>query len=127
MDSDPGSSLIQFCEYSLTSKSPKTVFTAAVVLFNHVLTYKRSLSDINTYLENYIKSVVENISDITDNEALTAVVLSEIRVIYKNADILAKVMDMKDKFVKVHSDAKAKTTDSNAKQAIEDLMMLIGE
>jgi hypothetical protein len=59
--------------------------------------------------------VVENIGSITDNEALIAVVLSEIRVIYKNADLLAKVMDMKDKFIKVHTEAKAKTTDSNVK------------
>lgn len=47
MDDEPSSSLIQFCEYSMTSKNPKTVFTAGVVLFNHVLTYKKQFSNIN--------------------------------------------------------------------------------
>ena len=102
MDSEPSSSLIQFCEYSMTSKSPKTVFTAAVVLFNHVLTFKKGYNHINQFLENYLKSVIENLSDMTDSEALNAVILSEIRIIFKNADILAKVLEMKDKFVIVH-------------------------
>ena len=127
MDTEPSSSLIQFCEYSMTSKSPKTVFTAAVVLFNHVLTFKKSFDHINQYLENYMKSVVENLGDMTDVEAMTAVILSEIRVLFKNAQILGKVMEMKDRFVQVHNQAKSKTTDNNVKLAIEDLLMLLGE
>ena len=53
--------------------------------------------------------MVENIGSMTDPEALNAVVLSEIRVIFKNADMLAKVMEMKDKFVLVHNQVKTKT------------------
>ena len=127
MDDDPSSNLIQFCEYSMTSSNPKTVFTAGVVLFNHVLTYKKQFSHINTYLENYLKSVIENLGSMTDSDALNAVILSEIRIVYKNADLLAKVMEMKDKFVKVHNEVKAKTTDNNVKFAIDDLLMLLGE
>jgi hypothetical protein len=127
METEPSSSVIQFCEYSMTSCNPKTVFTAAVVMFNHVLTFKKAFSHINQFLENYLKSVVENIGAMTDPEALNAVVLSEIRIVYKNADILAKVIEMKDKFIRVHSDVKAKTQDNNVKFAIEDLMMLLGE
>ena len=44
IDTEPSKDIIQFCEYSIASSNPKTVFTAAVVLFNHVLTYKRDFS-----------------------------------------------------------------------------------
>ena len=74
-----------------------------------------------------MKSVVENLGLMTDSEALNAVILSEIRVIFKNAHILGKVMEMKDRFVQVHSLAKSKTTDTNVQFAIDDLMMLLGE
>jgi hypothetical protein len=47
MEKEQSDSLIKFCEYSLTSSNPKTVFTAAVVAFNHVLTYKRDFKQIN--------------------------------------------------------------------------------
>jgi hypothetical protein len=74
-----------------------------------------------------MKSVVENLGDMTDSDALTAVILSEIRIVFKNADLLGKVMEMKDKFVKVHNEVKSKTTDNNVKFAIDDLLMLLGE
>lgn len=50
MGAEQSSQIIQFCEYSISSKNPKTVFTAGVVLFNHVLTYKRDFKGINSYL-----------------------------------------------------------------------------
>ena len=106
-----GSQIIQFCEYSLGSVNPKTVFTAAVVLFNHVLTYKRDLRQINQYLENFLMKVVENLHKITDNDALNAILLCEIRIIYKDADVLTKVLQMKDKFVKAHTDLKNKSSE----------------
>tara|TARA_B110000285_G_scaffold220720_1_gene272803 strand:+ start:694 stop:930 length:237 start_codon:yes stop_codon:yes gene_type:complete len=72
----------------LQSKNPKTVFTAAVVVFNLVLTYKRDFGNINGVLENYLKAVIENIGDMTESESIMAVVLSEIRIIYKNGPLL---------------------------------------
>ena len=41
------------------SSNPNTVFTAAVVLFNHVLTYKRDLSKINNYLFGALQKTIE--------------------------------------------------------------------
>ena len=72
----------------MQSKNPKTVFTAAVVVFNLVLTYKRDFGNINGVLENYLKAVIENIGDMTESESIMAVVLSEIRIIYKNGPLL---------------------------------------
>lgn len=126
-DPDHGSQIIQFCEYSLGSVNPKTIFTAAVVLFNHVLTYKRDFKLINQYLENFLMKVVESLHNINDNDALNAILLCEIRIIYKNADVLTKVLQMKEKFVKVHNDLKNRTTEASVKQAIGDLFLMLGE
>jgi len=46
-DTQMSDSILRFCEFSLGSKNPKTVFTASVVIFNHVLTYKRDFKYIN--------------------------------------------------------------------------------
>ena len=75
MDEDPSSQIIQFCEYSLQSKSPKTVATAGIVAFNHVLTYKRDMKTINQYLESYFKACMETIAQ-QDPEALVTLLLS---------------------------------------------------
>lgn len=115
MDPDHSSQVIQFCEYSMSSKNPKTVFTAAVVLFNHVLTYKRDFKAINQYLFTAIQTIMETIPTVYDPESLNAILLSEIRIIYKNAEICGKVMEMKDKFVKVHKEVRAKSGDLNVK------------
>jgi len=124
---DPSSQIIQFCEYSLGSSNPKTVFTAAVVLFNHVLTYKRDLKPINQYLENALMTALEHLTNINDADSLNAILLCEIRIIYKNADILSKVLSVKDKFVKVHQDLRNRTTENTVKLAIADLFLMIGQ
>jgi hypothetical protein len=41
---DANTALIDFCVFSFDSINPKVVFTAAVVLFNHVLCFKREKS-----------------------------------------------------------------------------------
>lgn len=91
------------------------MFTAAVVLFNHVLTYKRDLKPINQYLENALMTALEHLGNVNDNDALNAILLCEIRIIYKNADILTKVLSVKEKFVKVHQDLKNRTTETSVK------------
>ena len=53
-------------------------------------------------------------------------VLAEVRILFKNQSMLDKLADKKDHFIKVHKDLKAKVTDSNVKQAIDDLLLLIG-
>ena len=75
MDEDPSSQILQFCEYSLQSKSPKTVATAGIVVFNHVLTYKRDMKTINQYLETYNQACMESIAQ-QDTETLVAILLS---------------------------------------------------
>lgn len=42
--------MLDFCQYSMTSSQPKTVFTAAVVVFNHLLTYKRDMAALTNKL-----------------------------------------------------------------------------
>jgi hypothetical protein len=84
-DSQVGSQLVQFCEYSLHSANPKTRYTAAVVLFNHVLTSKRDLTPLNASLLSFIKTVVERMADLSkDSESFTAIMLAQTRALYKN-------------------------------------------
>ena len=49
-DKEQSQQIIQFCEYSFGHHSPKVVYTAGVLLFNHLVTYKRDLSHINDEL-----------------------------------------------------------------------------
>ena len=84
IDTEPSKEIIQFCEYSMASSNPKTVFTAAVVLFNHVLTYKRDFSKINNYLFSAVQKILETIQSLTDLEAIKALLLAETRIIFKN-------------------------------------------
>ena len=115
--------MIQFCEYSFGSINAKTVFTAAVVLFNHVLCTKvDKKADV---LFSAIQKICEVLPSQTDNDAITALVLAEIRIIYKNGEILKKVMESKDKIVKVHAPLKDKA--ANIKEVVLDLFQLLGE
>ena len=48
---DASASLMNFCTFSFESVNPKVVFTAAVLLFNHFLTYKRDKQLIKEHTE----------------------------------------------------------------------------
>lgn len=50
--------------------------------------------------------IMEVIVDLTDKDAATAILLAETRMLYQNQNLLTKVIDMKDKFVKVHKECK---------------------
>ena len=54
---DASTALIDFCAFSFDSINPKVVFTAAVVLFNHVLCYKREKSLIQKDLEKALTKI----------------------------------------------------------------------
>lgn len=41
---DASNALLNFCTFSLDSVNPKVVFTAAVVIFNHILCFRREKS-----------------------------------------------------------------------------------
>lgn len=60
-DPQPASQVIQFCEYSINSSCPQTVQTAALVLYNHIVTCK-NLKNINTYLFSVLLKIVEKIT-----------------------------------------------------------------
>ena len=124
-EADQSAQVIQFCEYSFGHVNPKVVYTAGVVLFNHMVTYKRDLSRINDNLYNAIQKIMEVIVDVTDKDAAMALLLAETRILFKNQDLLSKVIEIKDKFVKVHKECKIQ--DNAVKQAISDVLSLVGE
>lgn len=89
------------------------------------MTYKRDLSLINDDLFNAIMKIMEVLVEVEDKDAATAILLAETRMLYQNQDLLTRVMDMKDKFVKVHKECKIQ--DNSVKQAIQDVLSLVGE
>ena len=50
--------------------------------------------------------VMEVLGSVTDKDAANAMLLAETRMLYKNQDLLSKVMDIKEKFTKVHKECK---------------------
>ena len=66
------------------SANPKTVYTAGVLLFNHMLKYERDPNNLKVFLSNALKTIIELLPSMTDKEAIHAVVLSEIRMLFKN-------------------------------------------
>ena len=102
---DQSNLIIDFCCFSLGSVSAKTVFTAGVVLFNHILTYKGDIKKLTPKLQIAQKTIVETLRTQTDKDALLAMLLAEIRIIYKNADLLHTLLwneEKKDDFISVH-------------------------
>ena len=79
------------------------------MIFNLVLTYKRDFANINGCLESYLKAVIENIGDMTETESILAVVLSEVRIIYKNGPLLNCAIENKDKLLQMHNQIKGKS------------------
>ena len=90
MEDHASSSILDFCSYSLGSSNPKTVHTAAVLLFNHILCYKRDINSLCKQLVNVIMTIIEILAgaykagSTLDNDSITAMLLCEIRMLYKN-------------------------------------------
>lgn len=63
----------------------------------------------------------------TESESIMAVVLSEIRIIYKNGPLLNCAIENQGKMMQMHNQIKGKTQDDNVKQVISDLYQLLGE
>lgn len=124
--------VLDFCSYSLTSVNPKTVFTAAVVVFNHVLTFKGDITQVNSQLQNLIQTSIEVLSEagsakgLQDNDAITALLLAETRMLYKNDKLTKAVQgELKDKFEQTHSQLRQRVVTNNIKEAVDDLLQLI--
>lgn len=73
-----------------------------------------------------MSGIIESIPSTSDTEALGAMLLCEIRILYKNADNLTWALNIKDKIMKVHDALRIKTTDESIKNSIDDLYQLIG-
>lgn len=106
MDDHTSSTLLDFCAFSMGSSNPKTVFTAAVVSFNHMLMYKRDLNAILTPCVNLIQTSIEILSSamtekgLNDTEAITAILLAETRILFQNNALVLKIQsDMQEKMV----------------------------
>ena len=109
-DVDNSQQIYDFCSYSLQSSNPKTVFTAGVVMFNHSLTYKGDLSRLTTPMIGAIQAIVEALAvaftdkGSTDSEAVNAIILAEIRMVFNNDHLTKKIQtDIKDKVLQVHN------------------------
>lgn len=74
-----------------------------------------------------MSTLVETIPSTTDTEALGAMLLCEIRILYKNADNLTWALASKDKIIQVHNALRIKTTDEGIKSSVDDLYLLLGE
>ena len=61
------------------------------------------MEDINEHLGKATIKILGILNKITDTDAVYALLLAEIRMIYKNNDILEKVIEIKEKFVEVHN------------------------
>lgn len=125
-EADHSEQVIKFCEYSFKSANPRTVFAAAVLLFSHVLTFKGDFRSINAALQGALSGIIETLPSTTDTEALGAMLLCEIRILYKNADNLTWALASKDKILKVHDALRNKIADDQIKNSIDDLYELIG-
>ncbi len=83
---EASNALLNFCTFSFDSVNPKVVFTAAVLMFNHVLCFKREKGLINEELKKALAKISEKISNekFVDPEALMGLLLCECRIVYLN-------------------------------------------
>lgn len=121
---DASSSLISFCTYSLQSINPKVVFTAAVVLFNHVLCFKREKDLLYRDLEKTMMEIVRIIADDTLMEptAVLGLLLCECRILYMNKKMCEFITEKKeDIFKKNHQILELRVKNQKVKEAIDDV------
>lgn len=83
---EASNTLMNFCIFSMDSVNPKVVYTAALVLFNHILTYKRDRSFIDEECNKALAKITHIISDpnLVDAEALMGLLMCECRIVYKS-------------------------------------------
>ena len=125
---DASSSLISFCTYSLQSINPKVVFTAAVVLFNHVLCFKREKDLLYGDLEKTMMEIVRIIADDTLMEptAVLGLLLCECRILYMNKKMCEFITEKKeDIFKKNHQILELRVKNQKVKEAIDDVFQML--
>lgn len=120
--------LLNFCTFSFDSANPKVVFTAAVVMFNHILCFKREKSLINKELKKALTIISQKISDekFVDTEAIMGMLLCECRIVYLNKDAIEFVKEnLEPNFRKNHQQLKTRTAAQNVKEAVNDVILMI--
>jgi len=124
---DASNALINFCTFSLDSVNPKVVFTAAVVIFNHVLCYKRDKSVLKNALESVITKIYETITDplLTDNEALLGLLLCECRIFFMNKSACEFAKDSVAGFRENHQKLKTRISAQPVKEAVNDVLLML--
>mmetsp|Transcript_37000 Transcript_37000/g.35718 ORF Transcript_37000/g.35718 Transcript_37000/m.35718 type:complete len:133 (-) Transcript_37000:35-433(-) len=121
-------SLAEFCTFSLDSCNPKVQFTAAIVLFNLVLCFKREKKIIFPQICEALAKVNSVITDTTviDEEALMGMLLSECRMLYQNRDTCEYVQDkLGEAFQKNHIDLKNRTQSMKVKECVMDVVSMV--
>ena len=58
--------ILQFCKYSIGSGNMKVVFTAGVLLFNHILTYKGDHGTLAPELRDCLMKISSTLHKIQD-------------------------------------------------------------
>ena len=125
---DASNSLINFCIFSFDSVNPKVVFTAAVVLFNHILTFKRDKSVLKEPLERALTKINQVITDplLTDIEALLGLLLCECRIIYQNKHAFEFIINQSEpNFKKNHDTLKTRVANPKIKEAVNDVLIML--
>jgi thioredoxin 1 len=125
---DMSKALMDFCTFSIDSVNAKVVFTAAVVLFNHVLTYKRDRALIDGHCKQALVKIGQVITDplLKDPEALSALLLCECRILWKNStcwEFAAK--SLSPHFKSNHDQLKARIPNKEVKESVNDVLLLV--
>lgn len=125
---EASTTLINFCTYSFSSVNPKVVFTAAIVLFNHLLCYKRDKSIIFPDLERSILKINEILSDpnLLDFEAVIGLLLCECRMLYQNKKLCETITEKHEaEFKKNHQILELRVKNQKVREGIDDVFMML--
>ena len=104
------------------------VFTAAVILFNHVLCFKREKSLLVGHLEKSLLKIQEILLDsaTTDVEAVMGLLLCECRIFYQNKALCELFTTKHEKSLKeAHQKLELRVKDIKVRQAIDDVFMML--
>ncbi len=125
---EASATIVNFCNYSFGSVNPKVVFTAAILLFNHILCFKRDKSLLNELFEKALVNISEKLADekLIDSEALSGLLLCECRIVYKNKHTVEFVKDkLEPQFRKNHQNLKTRSPAQGVKEAVNDVILMI--
>lgn len=125
---EASATILNFCTYSFGSVNPKVVFTAAILMFNHILCFKRDKSLLNELLEKALATISEKLGDdkLVDPEALSGLLLCECRIVYQNRHAVDFVNDkLEPQFRKNHLNLKTRIPAQGVKEAVNDVLLMI--